>query len=111
LKIEQVALQRKKTRRLAKATRHARRKPGATREGIRRPRRNLESEKATLQGGAAVKEELDKVKSELEAARRRSDLARMAELQYGAYSRARKTPRRCAGRRDARQPVGAQQGD
>ena len=41
------------------------------------------SEKATLQGGAAVKEELDKVKSELEAARRRSDLARMAELQYG----------------------------
>ena len=41
------------------------------------------SEKASLQGAATIKEELEKVKLELEAARRRSDLARMAELQYG----------------------------
>ncbi len=41
------------------------------------------SEKASLQGAATIKEELEKVKLELENSRRRSDLARMAELQYG----------------------------
>src|SRR5712672_2127685 len=41
------------------------------------------SEKAMLQGAAAVKEELEKVKLEIEAARRRSDLGKVAELQYG----------------------------
>ncbi|MFO1427375.1 MAG: AAA family ATPase, partial [Steroidobacteraceae bacterium] len=41
------------------------------------------SEKASLQGAAGIKEELEKLKLELDAARRRSDLTRMAELQYG----------------------------
>ncbi|MEZ5498605.1 MAG: ATP-dependent chaperone ClpB [Steroidobacteraceae bacterium] len=41
------------------------------------------SEKAALQGATSVKEELEKVKLELDAARRASDLTRMAELQYG----------------------------
>ena len=41
------------------------------------------AEKATLQGGAAVKEELEKIKLEIEAARRRGDLGKVAELQYG----------------------------
>src|SRR6202008_2919497 len=41
------------------------------------------AEKATLQGGAAIKEELEKVKLEIEAARRRGELGRVAELQYG----------------------------
>ena len=41
------------------------------------------SEKASLQGAATIKEELEKLKLELENARRRSDLAQMAELQYG----------------------------
>jgi ATP-dependent Clp protease ATP-binding subunit ClpB len=41
------------------------------------------SEKATLQGAAHIKEELEAKKLELEAARRRSDLALMAQLQYG----------------------------
>ena len=41
------------------------------------------AEKAMLQGAAAVKEELEKVKLEIEAARRRSDLGKVAELQYG----------------------------
>ncbi|MCC5872235.1 MAG: ATP-dependent chaperone ClpB [Gammaproteobacteria bacterium] len=41
------------------------------------------SEKATLQGEQHVKEELDQVRVELEAARRASDLTRMSELQYG----------------------------
>ncbi len=41
------------------------------------------AEKAMLQGAASVKEELEKLKLDLEAARRANDLAKMAELQYG----------------------------
>jgi ATP-dependent Clp protease ATP-binding subunit ClpB len=41
------------------------------------------SEKATLQGAASIKEELEKVKLEMEAARRRGDLEAVAKLQYG----------------------------
>jgi ATP-dependent Clp protease ATP-binding subunit ClpB len=41
------------------------------------------SEKAALQGAAQVRADLDRVRSELEAARRAGDLQRMAELQYG----------------------------
>ncbi|MBL4762258.1 MAG: ATP-dependent chaperone ClpB, partial [Gammaproteobacteria bacterium] len=41
------------------------------------------SEKAALQGTTHIKEELERARQELEAARRASDLARMSELQYG----------------------------
>ncbi|HEX4025916.1 MAG TPA: ATP-dependent chaperone ClpB [Steroidobacteraceae bacterium] len=41
------------------------------------------AEKASLQGAAQVKEELERTRLELEHARRASDLSRMAELQYG----------------------------
>src|SRR6476661_4318627 len=41
------------------------------------------SEKAALHGAAQVRAELDRVRGELEAARRAGDLQRMAELQYG----------------------------
>jgi ATP-dependent Clp protease ATP-binding subunit ClpB len=41
------------------------------------------AEKASLQGATKIKEELEQVKLEFEQARRASDLARMAELQYG----------------------------
>ncbi len=41
------------------------------------------AEKATLQGAATIKEELEKVKLDIEAARRKGDLTRVAELQYG----------------------------
>src|SRR5205085_1328281 len=41
------------------------------------------SEKAALQGTAQVREELDRARLELEAARRAGNLGRMAELQYG----------------------------
>ncbi|SEQ18443.1 ATP-dependent Clp protease ATP-binding subunit ClpB [Solimonas aquatica] len=41
------------------------------------------AEKAQVTGSAGVKEELDRVRTELEAARRAGDLSRMAELQYG----------------------------
>lgn len=41
------------------------------------------SEKAQLQGTQHIKEELDRARVELEAARRAGDLGRMSELQYG----------------------------
>ena len=41
------------------------------------------AEKAALQGTQQIKEELERVRTELETARRGGDLARMSELQYG----------------------------
>jgi len=41
------------------------------------------AEKATVQGEATIKEDLERARMELEAARRGQDLARMSELQYG----------------------------
>ena len=41
------------------------------------------AEKAMLQGAQVIKEELDTVRVELDAARRAGDLTRMSELQYG----------------------------
>ena len=42
-----------------------------------------DAEKATLQGTQHTKEQLDRARIELEAARRAGDLTRMSELQYG----------------------------
>ncbi len=41
------------------------------------------AEKATLQGTARIKEQIEAAKLELEAAQRRQDYARMSEIQYG----------------------------
>ncbi|HEX9628259.1 MAG TPA: ATP-dependent chaperone ClpB, partial [Acidiferrobacterales bacterium] len=41
------------------------------------------SEKASVHGAQHVKEELDRVRQEMETARRAGDLARLSELQYG----------------------------
>ncbi|MGZ8184226.1 MAG: ATP-dependent chaperone ClpB [Methylobacter sp.] len=41
------------------------------------------AEKASLQGSASIKEKLEQAKTELEAASRAGDLAKMSELQYG----------------------------
>src|SRR6266850_1525975 len=41
------------------------------------------AEKATLQGAAQINKDLERARLEMEAARRASDLQRMAELQYG----------------------------
>jgi ATP-dependent Clp protease ATP-binding subunit ClpB len=40
-------------------------------------------EKFSLEGASKIKEELDRIRVEFEAARRAGDLARMSELQYG----------------------------
>lgn len=42
----------------------------------------LKSEKTSIKGGQSIKEEIDKVKQQLEEARRKSDLELMAKLQY-----------------------------
>jgi ATP-dependent Clp protease ATP-binding subunit ClpB len=42
-----------------------------------------QAEKAQVQGATGVKEDLERAKQEMDAARRAGDLARMAELQYG----------------------------
>src|SRR5947207_7910024 len=83
LKIEQEALKKEKD--------EASRKRLATLEGtlqtLEKEYAELEevwkSEKAALQGTAQVREELDRARLELEAARRAGNLGRMAELQYG----------------------------
>jgi ATP-dependent Clp protease ATP-binding subunit ClpB len=41
-------------------------------------------EKASVQGNQAVKEELDKLKAEMDAAQRRGDLQRASEIKYGS---------------------------
>src|SRR6218665_3828410 len=41
------------------------------------------SEKAEVQGSAQIQQKIEQAKLELEAARRKGDLNRMAELQYG----------------------------
>jgi ATP-dependent Clp protease ATP-binding subunit ClpB len=41
------------------------------------------AEKATVQGAAHIKEELERARQEMDTARRAQDLARMSELQYG----------------------------
>ncbi|HVS78605.1 MAG TPA: AAA family ATPase, partial [Steroidobacteraceae bacterium] len=83
LKIEQEAMK--------KETDEASRKRLATLQetlhGLEKEYADLEevwkSEKATLQGAAQIREELDRVRLELDAARRAGNLGRMAELQYG----------------------------
>ena len=83
LKIEQMALKKEQD----EATKKRLAILEETLAGLEKESADLEeiwkAEKATLQGGAAVKEELEKIKLEIEAARRRGDLGKMAELQYG----------------------------
>jgi ATP-dependent Clp protease ATP-binding subunit ClpB len=83
LKIEQEALKKEKDeaskKRLAtlQETLRALEKEASDLEEI------WKSEKATLQGAATIREEIDRARLELDAARRAGDLGRMAELQYG----------------------------
>jgi ATP-dependent Clp protease ATP-binding subunit ClpB len=83
LKIEQEALKKEKDeaskKRLAtlQETLRALEKEASDLEEI------WKAEKATLQGAATIREEIDRARLELDAARRAGDLGRMAELQYG----------------------------
>jgi ATP-dependent Clp protease ATP-binding subunit ClpB len=83
LKIEQEALKKEKD----EASRRRLATLEATLDGLEKEYADLEevwrSEKAALQGSAQIREELDRTRLELEAARRAGNLGRMAELQYG----------------------------
>ncbi len=83
LKIEQVALKKETD----EASKKRRGQLEETLAGLEREYADLDeiwkSEKAALQGAAHIKEELERAKIELEAARRAQDLGRMSELQYG----------------------------
>jgi ATP-dependent Clp protease ATP-binding subunit ClpB len=83
LKIEQEALRKEED----EASKKRRKSLEETLGGLEREYADLEevwkSEKATLQGATAIKEDLEKAKIEIEAARRKGDLGRVAELQYG----------------------------
>ncbi|MGH8541728.1 MAG: ATP-dependent chaperone ClpB [Stenotrophobium sp.] len=83
LKIEREALKKEKDE-------GAKRSLAALNEEIRKLERECsdleekwKAEKASVAGSAGVKEELDRARTDMEAARRAGDLARMAELQYG----------------------------
>jgi ATP-dependent Clp protease ATP-binding subunit ClpB len=83
LKIEQEALKKEKD----EASRKRLQMLETTLHELEREYADLEevwkSEKASLQGAAHIREELDRARLELEAARRAGNLSRMAELQYG----------------------------
>ncbi|HTP40306.1 MAG TPA: ATP-dependent chaperone ClpB [Steroidobacteraceae bacterium] len=83
LKIEQEALKKEED----DASKKRRANLEVTLQGLEKEYADLEeiwkAEKATLQGAAQIREELDKAKVDIEAARRAGDLQKMAELQYG----------------------------
>ncbi|MGB6485584.1 MAG: ATP-dependent chaperone ClpB [Steroidobacteraceae bacterium] len=83
LKIEQEALKKEQD----EASRKRLATLQETLHGLEKEYSDLEevwkSEKAALQGAAQIREELDRVRLELDAARRAGNLGRMAELQYG----------------------------
>ncbi|MBS0380148.1 MAG: ATP-dependent chaperone ClpB [Proteobacteria bacterium] len=83
LKIEREALKKEKD----EATRKRLADLESTLGGLEKEYADLEeiwkSEKASLQGTAHIREELDRTRLELDAARRAGNLQRMAELQYG----------------------------
>jgi ATP-dependent Clp protease ATP-binding subunit ClpB len=83
LKIEQEALKKEKD----EATKKRLATLQETLRGLEKEYSDLEeiwkSEKASLQGAATIREELEKVKQEMEILRRKGDLAKVAELQYG----------------------------
>ena len=82
LKIEQEALKKEKD----EATRKRLANLQDTLKGLEKEYSDLEeiwkSEKASLQGAASVREELEKVKLDMETARRKGDLTSVARFQY-----------------------------
>jgi ATP-dependent Clp protease ATP-binding subunit ClpB len=83
LKIEREALKKEKD----EASRKRLQTLEDTLRGLEKEYADLEevwkAEKASLQGAAHIREELDRVRVELDAARRAGNLARMSELMYG----------------------------
>ena len=68
------------------------------------------AEKASVQGAAHIKEELERARQDLETARRAQDLQRMSELQYGKIPELEAAAREGARGREEAQPAVAQLG-
>ncbi len=83
LKIEQVALKKEKDAASKKRLEILEEEIGELEKEYSDLEETWKAEKAMLQGSANIKEKLEQAKTELEAARRINDLARMSELQYG----------------------------
>ncbi|MCX7067856.1 MAG: ATP-dependent chaperone ClpB [Methylococcales bacterium] len=83
LKIEQVALKKEKDAASKKRLEILEEEIGDLEKEYSDLEETWKAEKAMLQGSANIKEKLEQAKTELEAARRINDLARMSELQYG----------------------------
>src|ERR1700722_890067 len=83
LKIEQEALKKEKDEATKKRLATLESTLGALEKEYADLEEVWKSEKASLQGTAHVREELDRMRLELDAARRAGNLQRMAELQYG----------------------------
>jgi ATP-dependent Clp protease ATP-binding subunit ClpB len=83
LKIEREALKKEPD----EASRKRLRTLQETLDGLEREYADMEeiwkSEKASLQGAAQIREQMERTRLELDAARRAGDLGKMAELQYG----------------------------
>ncbi|TMH61282.1 MAG: ATP-dependent chaperone ClpB [Betaproteobacteria bacterium] len=77
LKIEREAVKKEKDE-------ASKKRLGAIEEEIKRLEREYaEAEKAQVQGAQHIKEEIDKIKLQMEDARRKGDWQKMSELQYG----------------------------
>ena len=68
------------------------------------------AEKASVQGAAHIKEELERARQDLDTARRAQDLGRMSELQYGRIPGSRAAARQGARSRAEAQSAAAQFG-
>jgi ATP-dependent Clp protease ATP-binding subunit ClpB len=83
LKIEQEALKKEKDEASRKRLATLESSLGALEKEYADLEEVWKSEKAAVQGSAQIREELDRMRLELDAARRAGNLSRMAELQYG----------------------------
>ena len=111
LKIEQEALKKEKD----EATKKRLATLQETLRGLEKEYSDLEeiwkSEKASLQGAADVREEQEKVKLEMDAARRKGDLTRVAQIQYEVLPALERKLAQAHDRRDQGNPARPQQGD
>ena len=83
LKIEQEALKKEKDEGAKRSLAALGEQITALEKELADYQEQLNAERAELQGSAGAMQELDRARTELEAARRAGDLKRMAELQYG----------------------------
>src|SRR5438128_2769469 len=83
LEIEEAALKKEKDKGSRDRLDVIKKEQAELKEKVSTIRAQWEAEKATLQGAAQIREELDRARIELEQAQRNGDLAKAGELQYG----------------------------